>query len=88
MSMYMIIYRLANGKAWKTTTITALTTIQFEDRTIPGKPGLDTTTFSGTKSIADPDPSRTASTETATHVRTPSKPEWLIEVDKQETSMV
>ena len=78
MSMYMIIYRLANGKAWESTTITALTTMQFEDRTITGKSGLDTTTFSGTKFIVGPDPSRTASTETATHARTPSEPELSI----------
>ena len=80
MSIYMVIYRLANGRAWKSTTLdmTALTTVQFEDRTNMGRPGLDMATCSGIKFAVDPDPSRTASTETATHVRTPSEPELSI----------
>ena len=89
--MYMIIYRLANGKAWKSTTldITALTTMQFEDRAITGKLGLDATTItSSIEREADSEPPRTASTETATQVWTPSEPEWAIRIEKQDTSMV
>lgn len=91
----MIIYRLADGKAWKSTTldVTALTTMQFEDRAFTVKSRFDAATItSGVDFAADPDPDpeppRTASTETATHVWTPSEPEWAITIEKHGTSMV
>ena len=87
--MYMIIYRLADGKAWKSSTldITALTTMQFEDRMMTNKIGFDTIMSVGGEYGTDPEPPRTASTETAAEVWT-CEPDWAAKVEKHDSSKV